>query len=572
MTELLWQTVLLLAAAFFCGAVLACSLKRRFYYGHSAIAVPAAAAAATGAPTTPDPSQPMIEVAPRATGDGERFGRALSGQMSTPVEPAAPAPASTPAPVPATVAPKPAEPAPAPAKPAEGVAVKPAEAAAPPAEPTAAAAAAPELSAGMPRVSVSSGSGAPVKEDEGGAGPSDDLTRISGVDTIMAGRLKDVGIRRFQDLAKLTTSDIKGLSETLGLDARISLENWVSQALVLAGGGETNYSRRIDEGVPLPENAEPTAPVAAVPAKPAEAVAVEPAEAAAPPAEPTAAAAAAPELAAGMPRVSVSSGSGAPVKEDEGGAGPSDDLTRISGVDTIMAGRLKDVGIRRFQDLAKLTTSDIKGLSETLGLDARISLENWVSQALVLAGGGKTNYSQRIDEGVPLPENAEPTAPVAAAPAAPAAEPEPPAPPAEAPAAAATPAPAPAPVPAPQATMAPAPSAANDTAPPADVSHLRSVRSEALLGEEGARAAANRRTGEPDDLKRIRGIGVLIEKKLNSLGIHNYEQVANWTGADIERISRILDFKGRIEREHWIEQARILATGGQTEFSRRGDR
>jgi predicted flap endonuclease-1-like 5' DNA nuclease len=76
--------------------------------------------------------------------------------------------------------------------------------------------------------------------------------------------------------------------------------------------------------------------------------------------------------------------------------------------------------------------------------------------------------------------------------------------------------------------------------------------------------------GGLDDLKRIRGIGVLIERKLNSLGIGNYEQIANWTGADIERISRQLDFKGRIERENWIEQARILATGGQTEFSRRG--
>ncbi len=74
-----------------------------------------------------------------------------------------------------------------------------------------------------------------------------------------------------------------------------------------------------------------------------------------------------------------------------------------------------------------------------------------------------------------------------------------------------------------------------------------------------------------DDLKRIRGIGVLIEKKLNSLGVTHYEQVANWTGADIERISNILDFKGRIERENWIEQARILATGGQTEFSRRSE-
>ena len=98
---------------------------------------------------------------------------------------------------------------------------------------------------------------------------------------------------------------------------------------------------------------------------------------------------------------------------------------------------------------------------------------------------------------------------------------------------------------------------------------LRSVRSEALVSEEAARNP--RALRESDDLKRIRGIGVLIEKKLNQLGIVHYEQVANWTGADIERISSLLDFKGRIERENWIEQARILATGGQTEFSRRTD-
>ena len=74
-----------------------------------------------------------------------------------------------------------------------------------------------------------------------------------------------------------------------------------------------------------------------------------------------------------------------------------------------------------------------------------------------------------------------------------------------------------------------------------------------------------------DDLKRIRGIGVLIEKRLNAMGVTTYEQIANWTSADIERVSRELSFKGRIEREYWIEQARILASGGQTEFSRRVD-
>jgi predicted flap endonuclease-1-like 5' DNA nuclease len=230
-------------------------------------------------------------------------------------------------------------------------------------------------------------------------------------------------------------------------------------------------------------------------------------------------------------------------------------LTRIRGIDPVLQSRLKELGLRRYDDLARLTPRDIKGLSETLGLDARISLENWIGQAQVLAQGLETYYSRRLDRGIPVPETKEPTS--AAAPAVQ---------PASAPAARA---PTPAPIPTPSAPVAqPAPASAPASAQ-GDFAHLRSVRSEALLGEEGARTVP---TGEADDLKRIRGIGVLIEKKLNSLGILTYEQVANWTGADINRISNILDFKGRIERENWIEQARILATGGQTEFSRRGDR
>ncbi len=130
------------------------------------------------------------------------------------------------------------------------------------------------------------------------------------------------------------------------------------------------------------------------------------------------------------------------------------------------------------------------------------------------------------------------------------------------------PPPPPQPDPAPALAPEPQSAPAQDSAPLVrDVSHLRSVRSEALRGQ-----ATPRPSGTIDDLKRIRGVGVLIEKKLNSLGVTSYEQVANWTDADIERVSQILDFKGRIERENWIEQARILATGGQTEFSRRSDR
>ena len=115
---------------------------------------------------------------------------------------------------------------------------------------------------------------------------------------------------------------------------------------------------------------------------------------------------------------------------------------------------------------------------------------------------------------------------------------------------------------------------------PVSLGTLRSVRSQAYQNPEPGPEAAHRvgshnrvvRTLPPQDLKRIRGIGVLIEKRLNAMQIATYEQIANWTAEDIERVSRTLDFKGRIERENWVEQARILASGGATEFSRRLDR
>ena len=92
---------------------------------------------------------------------------------------------------------------------------------------------------------------------------------------------------------------------------------------------------------------------------------------------------------------------------------------------------------------------------------------------------------------------------------------------------------------------------------------MRSVRSQLLSGDETAKLYVN------DDLKKIRGIGVLIEKKLNAMGVYSYEQIANWSSEEIQYVSSALDFKGRIEREGWVQQARILASGGQTEFSKR---
>ncbi|MGI9436612.1 MAG: hypothetical protein ACR2Q4_17590 [Geminicoccaceae bacterium] len=75
--------------------------------------------------------------------------------------------------------------------------------------------------------------------------------------------------------------------------------------------------------------------------------------------------------------------------------------------------------------------------------------------------------------------------------------------------------------------------------------------------------------GQADDLKQISGVGPKLEKTLNGLGIFHFSQIAEFTPENAAWVDQHLRFKGRIARENWVEQAKILATGGETEFSRR---
>lgn len=74
-----------------------------------------------------------------------------------------------------------------------------------------------------------------------------------------------------------------------------------------------------------------------------------------------------------------------------------------------------------------------------------------------------------------------------------------------------------------------------------------------------------------DDLKRIKGVGPKNEDALNDLGIFTFAQISEWTSENIDWVESKLDFPGRVEREDWIGQAKILATGAETEFSKRVD-
>ncbi|SOC03035.1 NADH-quinone oxidoreductase subunit E [Stappia indica] len=79
------------------------------------------------------------------------------------------------------------------------------------------------------------------------------------------------------------------------------------------------------------------------------------------------------------------------------------------------------------------------------------------------------------------------------------------------------------------------------------------------------------RGGKADDLKRIKGVGPKIEGILNELGVYHFDQIASWTDENKAWVDTRLKFKGRIDREDWIAQAKVLASGGETDFSRRVD-
>ncbi len=67
---------------------------------------------------------------------------------------------------------------------------------------------------------------------------------------------------------------------------------------------------------------------------------------------------------------------------------------------------------------------------------------------------------------------------------------------------------------------------------------------------------------ETDELKAMRGIGDVLERKLHQLGIYRYEELAALTTEDLKRISVLIpDFKARMRRYDWIDQARRLHEG-----------
>jgi large subunit ribosomal protein L21 len=101
--------------------------------------------------------------------------------------------------------------------------------------------------------------------------------------------------------------------------------------------------------------------------------------------------------------------------------------------------------------------------------------------------------------------------------------------------------------------VAEAPAAAPKKAPAKKAAPKAEPKAETAPAEAPAAAA--------DDLKKLSGVGPALEKKLVAAGVTTFAQIAAWTEADIAEFDEKLSFKGRIEREGWVEQAKKLAEG-----------
>jgi len=99
------------------------------------------------------------------------------------------------------------------------------------------------------------------------------------------------------------------------------------------------------------------------------------------------------------------------------------------------------------------------------------------------------------------------------------------------------------------------------------------AKSKEPVSKAGPELLSAPRGGKADDLKQIKGIGPKLEGLLNSVGVWHFDQIASWKAKDIAFVDDKMEgFKGRITRDEWVKQARVLARGGTTEFSARVSR
>lgn len=97
------------------------------------------------------------------------------------------------------------------------------------------------------------------------------------------------------------------------------------------------------------------------------------------------------------------------------------------------------------------------------------------------------------------------------------------------------------------------------TAPKAAAKKAADAPAAEVLGTKPANLLTEARDGKADDLKKISGVGPKLEGVLHENGVFHFDQIAAWGSDEIAYMDDRLSFKGRIERDGWIDQATQFA-------------
>ena len=184
------------------------------------------------------------------------------------------------------------------------------------------------------------------------AGERDNLKLIRGVGPRNEGRLNDIGVFRFEQIAAWTRRQQREIGEELSFPGRIERENWVAQAKTLAAGRSTEFSKRADAGRVRTSTGEAT-----------------------------------PERGAKPPVLEAARD------------GKPDNLTLIDGVGNAIERKLFRLGIYHFDQVAAWSDEETVWVGDRIGFPGRAERENWREEARVLGEGGTTDHAERVERG-----------------------------------------------------------------------------------------------------------------------------------------------------------------------------
>jgi predicted flap endonuclease-1-like 5' DNA nuclease len=211
--------------------------------------------------------------------------------------------------------------------------------------------------------------------------------------------------------------------------------------------------------------------------------------------------------------------------------GKPDDLLRISGVGPKNEKILHSLGYFHFDQIAAWTPENVSWVDDHLKFNGRVDREEWINQCRLLAAGNEAEFTRLYGSGGEGSKDAG------------------------------------------LRTMR---GPAEKAAPAAPAASLMSAKAAAADDEKAAasgkmnkpKGITKARGSKADDLQRISGIGPKNESILHSLGFFHFDQIASWTATEVNWVDDHLRFNGRIKREEWIRQARLLAEGKEAEFTR----